>query len=147
MPRSPKGYSRTLTKIEMLYALHIEKHMMELARAEYQLSPRYIARVFQICSMWNLFGDLIWVCHKHLSDAHQLIIVALTQIGVERRWQGGHGIALIRFWREGSPSSRRAIILSMLSLLSASPPLPCPPPNTALPSILTCLASRAHSLK
>ena len=51
MPKSPKGNSRNLTKIEMLYALHIEKHMMELARAKYQLSPRYIARVFQICSM------------------------------------------------------------------------------------------------
>ena len=46
-----------------------------------------------------------------------------------------------------SPSSRRAIILSMLSLLSASPPLPCPPPNTALPSILACLDSRDHFLK
>ena len=51
MPKSPKGNSRNLTKIEMLYALHIEKHMMELARAKYQLSSRYIARVFQICSM------------------------------------------------------------------------------------------------
>ena len=53
----------------------------------------------------------------------------------------------IEFWEWRSPSSRRAIILSMLSLLSASPPLPCPPPNTALPSILNCLFTRDHFLK